>query len=185
MAKAFEITAVVILVTFLVGCSSVQEDWEMAQKRDTEYSYGRFIEDHPRSGYRPQAESRIAGLRKQREEISQRIAEKLHSKKIGAVVIDAQRGYVPPGAVFHFYPSGKEPQIIAIIERMQLWSLQSGALTLRVSCGGAYQRFGSFDVFPRIILTLEEGEVSYNLADCQDPLAKRLVDEIEEALQSK
>ena len=197
MAKALEIAAVMITVIILVGCSAVQKDWKTAQTWDSIYSYQEFIRSHPNSEFRPQAESRIAELRKQKEDTSRLIAEKLRSMKIRHVAIHVEQQQIAR-ELPSFDPSGPQRQIIAGLDQMGLWltSPKADGLILHVFINVSYyfrrsHTFGigvlpDVDLIPSVgNIFLEDEGVTYDLNDCQDPLAKRLADVVKKAVKNK
>ncbi|MCX5698352.1 MAG: hypothetical protein NTX01_01460 [Candidatus Omnitrophica bacterium] len=198
MSKAFRMVATMSAVIILVGCSTVQKDWKTAQTRDTIYSYDEFIQSHPHSEFRPQAESKIAELQKQKEGTSRRIAEKLRSMKIRQIAIDVEQPPTPRGLPFplpSFDPSGPRRRIIAGLDQMGLFtSPKADGLILHVFINVSYYFRGPWiygtgvppdvDLIPSVRNILEDGEVTYNLNDCQDPLAERLADVVKKAVKN-
>ena len=63
MRTIFHLTVLMMLVG-LAGCSSTEQDWQAAQKRNTYSAYEQFLREHPDSEYAQTANARIAAMEK-------------------------------------------------------------------------------------------------------------------------
>ena len=157
--KSVNVFLVCAVLLSIVGCSTVKEDWDEANRKNTLWSYQSFLERYPHSQFSEAAENNIASfiasLKKEQDARSATIWRTLETRKIKevSITIDStprqrkessdeiffmQRGFhnTLPQNIRIERPLLREKEFLDLVKEFSLFTVEPNGLILSV--GVAY-----------------------------------------------